>query len=240
MLKAYLKRSHLVLGFAKVLRGLRRDILVVYWLTKRGRRTRKYLEQHAVKKLQLGTSNNVLEGWLNTDVFLNHSPVVYLDATRRFPFKDNTFDYVMSEHMIEHVEYSAGQVMLAECYRVLKPGGRLRFATPDMSVLLALHREEKSQEQNNYIDFLIGRLMPEVTQCKDVFIINNCFRAWGHNFLYDQRALRHALSSVGFREIGFHKSGESDDPLLRNLETHGKEVTEEINRFETVVVEAVK
>ncbi len=219
---------------------MKRDALVLWWLIKRPSRIRKYFRTHSVKKLQLGTSNNVLKGWLNTDVFLNHAPVVFLDATRRFPFADDTFDYVMSEHMIEHVEYSAGQVILSESYRVLKPGGRLRFTTPDLSVLLALHQPEKTDEQANYIDFLIKRLMPEVTHCKDVFVINNCFRAWGHSFLYDQRTLNYALTSVGFRNISFHKSGESNDPALRNLETHGKEVTEEINRFETIAVEAIK
>ena len=98
---------------------------------KRNRPIAEYLNGPGLKKPQLGTSNNVLEGWLNTDIDLYHDPVVYLDATKRFPFDDNTFDYIASEHMIEHVEYEAAQVMLQECFRVLKPGGRVRIATPD-------------------------------------------------------------------------------------------------------------
>jgi predicted SAM-dependent methyltransferase len=217
------------------------DIRVVSWVAKRHTKIADYLRTHPVRKLQLGTSNNVLDGWLNTDIYANHKSVLYLDATRHLPFEENTFDYILAEHMIEHVEYEAAQAMLRECFRVLKYGGVVRCSTPDLGVLLALHSREKSEVQQGYIEWLIARLMPEVKKCKDVFVINNAFRAWGHCFLYDQETLRHALDSSGFREIKFYKSGESEDPNLRNLESHGREIGDEgINQFETIVVEGRK
>jgi predicted SAM-dependent methyltransferase len=146
----------------------------------------------------------------------------------------------MAEHMIEHVEYQAAQVMLRECFRVLKPGGRVRFATPDLRVLLALHSKEKTDAQRNYIDWSSARFLPKVQHCKDVFVINNFFRAWGHCFLYDQETLYQALHTVGFGDIKFYKPGNSEDPILKNLEFHGREVTEDINQFETIVVEGCK
>jgi predicted SAM-dependent methyltransferase len=237
----YLKRSQFIVGLARASRGLARDMRVLVWLAKRNGQIADYFKAHDVKKLQLGTSNNVLTEWLNTDIVLNHAPVVYLDTTKRFPFSDNTFDYIMAEHMIEHIEYPGAQFMLRECFRVLKPGGRVRFATPDLQVLIALHTRDKTGAQLNYIDWLVKRLMPEVEQYKDVFVINNAFRAWGHSFLYDEATLRHALHSAGFGEIKFYKPGNSDDPNLRNLETHGREIgSEEINQFETIVVEGRK
>ena len=236
----YLKNSLFIVGLVRAFRGLTIDVRVLIWLVQRKARIANYLRSHQVKKLQLGTSNNVLEGWLNTDVFLNDSSVVYLDATKYFPFYDNTFDYIMSEHMIEHLEYQGTQRMLRESYRVLKPGGRVRFATPDLTVLLALHSKEKTRDQRNYIDWAITRLMPDVQACKEVFVINNFFRAWGHLFLYDQETLRHALFTSGFRDIKFYKPGESEDPALKNIESHGREISEEINQFETIVIEACK
>jgi predicted SAM-dependent methyltransferase len=228
-------------GLAKALRGLIRDTRVLVWVIKRNGKIASYLNVHPVKKLQLGASNNVLDGWLNTDIFPNHDSVVYLDATKHLPFDDNTFDYIVAEHMIEHIEYQMAQVMLGECFRVLKPGGRVRFATPDLSVLLGLYSREKTEAQKNYIDWLVARLMPEVTQLKSIFVINNAFRAWGHCFLYDQETLYHAFYTSGFREIKFYKPGDSEDPILRNLESHGREISaEDINQFETIVVEALK
>lgn len=241
-LVAQMKRSQFIVGLVRSMRGLVSDVRVVVWLVKRKSKIADHLKGHPVKKLQLGTSNNVLDGWLNTDVFVNRDPIVYLDAIQRFPFKDDTFDYIISEHMIEHVEYQAAQVMLQECYRVLKPGGRVRFATPDLNVLLGLHsNEKKTAAQVDYIDWSIARFRPEATECKDVFLINNFVRAWGHQFLYDEETLRYALSVSGFRDIKFYKPGISEDPNLENLESHGREIgSEEINQFETIVVEGCK
>ncbi len=73
MSKALLKRSQVVVGMAKTLRGFSGDIRVVGWLAKRRAQIAGYLRSHAVKKLQLGTSNNALNGWLNTDVFAESS-----------------------------------------------------------------------------------------------------------------------------------------------------------------------
>jgi len=236
-----LKRSQFLVGLAQALRGLRRDVCVLVWLIKRNGKIVDYLNAHPVRKLQIATSNNLLPGWLNTDIFLNQDTVVYLDATRRFPFDDNTFDYVMAEHMIEHVEYREAQVMLRECFRVLKPGGRVRVATPDLRFLLALYSREKTDFQRHYIEWAVARFLPEVRACKDVFVINNFFHAWGHRFLYDQETLYYALSTSGFCGIMFYKPGDCEDPVLKNLESHGRELqAEDINQFETIVVEGRK
>jgi predicted SAM-dependent methyltransferase len=226
---------------ARAVRGLAKDIRVLASLVTRRSKIADYLKTHSVRKLQLATSHNLIAGWLNTDVSPSHPAVVYLDATRRFPFEDRVFDYIMAEHMIEHLDYEAAQTMLRECWRVLKPGGRVRVATPDLQVLLALHSVEKTVSQEHYIDWAIARFMPEVLECKDVFVINNFFRAWGHRFLYDQETLRYALLVSGFRNIVFYKPGESEDPMLTNLEFHGRELgSEAINQFESIVVEGCR
>ena len=236
----YLKRSQFFIGVAKALRGLKRDIYVLIWTIKRNRRIADYLKTNRVKKLQLGASDHVLDDWLNSDISPHSKSVVYLDATKHFPFSDGTFDYIVGEHMIEHLEYHGAEVMMRECFRILKPGGRVRFATPDLQVLLALYSEDQTETQRKYIDWAVAQFMPEVRECKDVFVINNFFRAWGHCFLYDQQTLRNALYATGFRDIRFYKPGCSEDPTLRNLESHGKEIGEDQNQFETIVVEGRK
>jgi hypothetical protein len=110
-----------------------------------------------------------------------------------------------------------------------------------MGVLLALHSKDKTEIQIHYINWIATNLMPEVRECKDVFVINNAFRFWGHLFLYDQGTLELALRSAGFREIRFYKAGDSEDPNLQKLESHGREIqAEDINQFETIVVEGCK
>ena len=72
----------------------------------------RYLAQSSTPKLNIGCGIHLLTGWLNTDYSPELPPVMYLDARQRFPFKEETFDYIFSEHVIEHVSYSDGMKML--------------------------------------------------------------------------------------------------------------------------------
>jgi SAM-dependent methyltransferase len=49
------------------------------------------------------------------------------------PFKNNTFDCVISSQVIEHIPYD--DVLFTEMSRVLRPGGRLIIGTPDYSTV---------------------------------------------------------------------------------------------------------
>ena len=68
------------------------DANVLRWSMVRGAVIRRHMAGAGPKKLHLGASNSVLAGWLNTDVIPVQPGVIYLDATRPFPFKDNRGD----------------------------------------------------------------------------------------------------------------------------------------------------
>jgi predicted SAM-dependent methyltransferase len=215
-------------------------VRVIIWTVTRKRKINAYLQSNQRKKLHLGASNKSLPGWLNSDLFPTDGDMVYLDVTRRFPINDNTFDYVMAEHMIEHVPYDDAVMMLQECHRVLKPGGRIRIATPDLEVLIGLHSPEKTESQEQYIEWVVNECKLDAANGNDVFVINNNFRAWGHCFLYDRETLKSTMTTAGFVNVTFYKPGISGDPNLEGVESHGKGkgTTEEINQFETFVAEA--
>lgn len=240
-LATILKRSEFLLSGVRAYRGLVVDLRTLARLMKRRAQIAAYLKTHSVRKLQLGTSESPLEGWLNTDLDPVQSSVVYMNAAKRFPFEDNTFDYVIAEQMIEHVEYEAAQSMLRECFRVLRPGGRVRFATPDLGVVLGLHHAETTSSAGRFVESQARQFLPYVKEGKDVFVINHMFRAWGHCFLYDQQTLYRALHTAGFREIRFYSQGESEDPVLRNIESHGRRTdSEDLSRFISTVAEGCK
>lgn len=198
----------------------------------------EYLASHDVRKLQLGAGTNILEGWLNTDLSPSSASVCYLDTTRRFPFADESFEYVFSEHHIEHITYKEGLFTLRECYRVLRPGGIIRLATPDLGVLLGLYTPEPDELQQRYIRFIAERFLPGIQTPRPAFVINNAFHNWGHQFLYDRATLQQALTEAGFLDISFTRPGESNNRHLRQIERHGQFIgDEEINQFETMVVE---
>ena len=204
-----------------------------------------YLEQAVVPGLQLGCATNYMKGWLNTDLMPHNGygeagqSYVFMDAAQPFPLPDNAFQYVFAEHMIEHLNYQAGAGMLDECARVLKPGGKIRVATPDLAVLLGLYGTDKSPLQQQYIEWITNRFLPGTGPASDVMVINNAFRNWGHQFIYDRDFLAAALHRAGFTAVEMCAVGESSDPHLANLETHGIRMgNEAMNAFETMVFEA--
>ncbi len=203
-----------------------------------GRIIRDYFTAHKIRKLHIGSGRNSLSGWLNAD--LSPSPVqLYLDARKRFPFPDATFDLVFSEHMIEHITYAQGLHMLSECYRVLKPDGTIRVATPDLSFFVRLYREEKDELEYAYIKWMTDTFIPTATSYRDTFVINNSVRYWGHQFIYDEKVLCEALTRVGFVDVRRCELQQSGDPELCGLE-HEQRMPEGLLRLETFVLEATK
>ncbi|MBM3940888.1 MAG: methyltransferase domain-containing protein [SAR202 cluster bacterium] len=63
-----------------------------------------------------------------TDLLPQDSNVVRLDLEQPFPLDDRSQDFLLLMHVLEHVY--ADEKCLAECHRVLKPGGRLIGAVP--------------------------------------------------------------------------------------------------------------
>ena len=57
----------------------------------------------------------------------NPHATLVLDEDGTIPLPDDSFDAVMSTQVLEHVTDPAGY--LAECFRVLRPGGRLLLST---------------------------------------------------------------------------------------------------------------
>jgi predicted SAM-dependent methyltransferase len=192
----------------------------------RGRQIERYLRTHEVHKLQLGAGEHPHDGWLNTDLhgYGRGDELVYLDARKRFPLPDASFDFVFSEHMLEHLTYAEGQRCLRECFRVLRPGGRIRIATPSLERLAALYAAEPSDVQSRYLRWAVDTLEPETNAPLPGVVVNNFFRSWGHRFIYDPQTLRHALREAGFVDVEEHPVGElerhlSEEPALNEYET---------------------
>ncbi len=64
---------------------------------------------------------------------INYGLNVHLGELEKQRFTDNIFDAVTLNHVIEHVHDPVA--LIRECLRVLKPGGRLVLATPNIQCL---------------------------------------------------------------------------------------------------------
>lgn len=244
-IKLYLKRYRLLRNIVTAARSdtsmLRMELYRLWKSSFRSKSIRYYLQSHEVKKLHLGAGSNILEGWLNTDMSTQSDKVVYLDITDPLPFQDGTFDYIYSEHLLEHVSHEQGISHLKECYRVLRKNGRIRIATPDLQFLINLYTcKEKTEAQQRYIRWTVDKVFPLTGFYYEAFVLNNFFHHWGHQFIYDARTLEDALRRVGFEEILPVRVKKSEDPHLENLERHGNGISEEFNELQTMVFEAIR
>ena len=230
-LRDIVSKSDTIVGIVRDARKLVRKPL---WAMSGNAAIRQYVRSHPVRKLQIGTSGNVMSGWLNTDITPTSGQVFFLDATRRFPIDDATFDYVFCEHMIEHISWHDGQIMLRECRRILKPGGKIRLSTPDLEVQIDLFKKPLAPQQETYIKQTTDTLIKGVSVYKPSFVINNAFHNWGPRFIYDGDLLDMSLRNAGFVEPQRCRTGDSEDPNLRGLERH----VSPMQVFESVVFEA--
>jgi predicted SAM-dependent methyltransferase len=198
-----------------------------------------YFAAHAIRKLHLGCGDHLLHGWLNTDLQPRVPGVQQLDASKPLPFADDSVDYVFSEHVIEHMPYPQGCSLLAECLRILKPGGVMRIATPDLAFLIGLYQTDKSAIQQAFLDWSKERFLHWAPTADATFVINNAVRDWGHQFIYDDKVLRRALAEAGFGRIARKALMESDVADLCGLESETRSPPG-LLAAETLVLEAAK
>lgn len=143
-----------------------------------------------MKKLNLGCGPKIMTGWDNLDLEPGPGGIV-CDLTRGLPYPSNSVDYIFSEHFIEHLTRDAALDLLRECMRVLKPGGAVRFATPDLATAVNDYRYAR---QDRWIS--VGFM--EQTPCQH---LNAGMRSWGHQFLYDWVEFELLFRLAGFTAI---------------------------------------
>jgi len=82
-------------------------------------------------RLNIGCGWNYLAGWVNLDSSADSA------ADRRMmahdlDFPEASVQEIKALQLIEHLGFFKAKYFLAECWRVLVPGGRLTLETPDI------------------------------------------------------------------------------------------------------------
>ena len=81
--------------------------------------------------------------WENIDYMDDDTYVDYkldLRAKQKLPFQDECAALIFSSHCLEHLSDEDALFTLDECYRIMKPGGLIRIAVPDMDRAFAAYR----------------------------------------------------------------------------------------------------
>lgn len=110
-------------------------------MTKAKTTTKRSAQKSEPVKINLGAGEHWLEGWDNVDLVM---PTIEMLSGGRhvdlsvfpWPFDENSADEMMASHILEHFDKLNGKCFLAECARILKPGGKLHVAVPDMDIFI--------------------------------------------------------------------------------------------------------
>ncbi len=91
--------------------------------------------------LNLGCGQHFHPDWENVDYAPTSAKVRAHDLRTGIPYGDGSFDVVYHSHVLEHFSRGAGMQFLRECHRVMRSGGILRIAVPDLEIVARLYLE---------------------------------------------------------------------------------------------------
>ena len=94
----------------------------------------------AIKRLNWGCGDAGVPGWINSDI--KDGPGIDISASilDGLPLESNSIDYAVSIHALPEIPYPDLKNVLEELRRVLKPGGTLRLALPDIEKAIDAYR----------------------------------------------------------------------------------------------------
>jgi SAM-dependent methyltransferase len=147
-----------------------------------------------MKKLNLGSGNDYLDGYVNVDNNIHFKANVSCDLdSYPYPFADNEFDEILASHIIEHLDDPLD--FLQEIYRLAKDGAKIIIKCPHFSGNW-FHPGHKSAISTKLFDFL-DKNNSEYYQGAD-FIVEKIVLKWLRNTNLGKRKnpLMRLLNSV--------------------------------------------
>ncbi len=79
-------------------------------------------------KIIIGSARTRYKSWIETNIYSVN--LLKLKSLKTF-FKENEIDYILAEHVFEHLTLEQGLKGLNNCHQFLKKGGHVRVAVPD-------------------------------------------------------------------------------------------------------------
>jgi predicted SAM-dependent methyltransferase len=183
-------------------------------------------------KVNVGAGEAPLAGWINTDVAWWFP--IYLDITRPWPIPYESVDRIYADNVIEHFPLDVGRMVFRHCHNALRPGGRIRLATPDVERTARAYLDDPALTADHLARHRRNGYPAE--HPVDMLRITYAYHGHHQGYCYDWAALSAELAASGFTDIRRYEAGESDDPSFGGLENR-HEYTEVATEL---IVEACK
>ncbi len=157
-----------------------------------------------VRRLNWGCGRHPEPGWINSDRKRVPGIDVSCDIRDGLPLEDASIDYAVSIHALPEVPYPDLVPVLTELRRVLKPGGVLRLALPN------LERAFDAYRRGDRDWFLISD--EEMTSAGGKLIAQIVWYGYSRTMFVPEFA-DELLRKAGFAQVHHVASGETASPF---------------------------
>jgi hypothetical protein len=210
-------------------------------------------------RLNLGCGLNAVEGWINVDKsfgprLARHphlkrmlfaagvldeaqfrttwpSNIQRVNIVTGMPWPKASVDFIYSSHTFEHFTRQEARKVLIDSLRMLRRGGLVRFALPDLAALVSEYSQGKDAGDATAADRFVEKTFlatsPEGSLPRRIAIK---FLHHPHRWMYDVNSFSGLLKNVGFVHVTEREFRQGECPDLDLLE----------NRPESFFVEARK
>lgn len=155
--------------------------------------------------------------------------VEYGDAVRGLPLRAGSVDAIYASHVVEHLDRDEARRFITEARRVLRTGGVLRLAVPDVRVLVTNYLEDGDADHFISRTMLASASPGSLRERVRLLVVGQRHHRW----MYDGKSLAALVSACGFRDVRVLESG------VTTIEQPG-ELNLREREEESVYVEGVK
>jgi predicted SAM-dependent methyltransferase len=151
--------------------------------------------------------------------FCRARDIRHADAARRIPHRDGSVDALYASHMLEHLDRAEARCFLAECRRVLRPGGILRLAVPDLRHAAWQYlRLSDGDGFLRHLQFDLDKPRGPVERLHRLLTGGR-----GHHWMYDRESLVALVEGAGFAEVELMEEGRTRIPEPGGLDLGERE-----------------
>ena len=164
--------------------------------------------------LEVGAGNKKGEnGWVTIDM-TEHCDI-YWDLRKGIPFPDSSISKIYSSHFLEHLTFKEGQIFLAECLRVLTPGGNFSICIPNARLYIEAYMNNRVLDADPYFGH-----KPALNNTTKIDYVNYMAYMDGHHkYMFDEENIIFLLNSMGFQNARARKFDSSLDLKERDFES---------------------
>jgi len=168
---------------------------------------KKYVVDKPGKYLHVGCGYKIIEGFTNIDKYQKHKSIVNYDMFD-IQMANNSVDGIYSSHSLEHLPIRQAKQAIANWSRLLRIGGWLVLAIPDLEEIMRLLLSSDVPEEHKehwYLYTLFGYQVDSEVSLNDRRLDIEIDQGQFHTCGFTEKSIKKLLTENNFKIVEFFK-----------------------------------